>query len=106
MDQVERFSSAHRLAAYLGLVPREFSGGEKRFRGRITKALPHFVLASLPLPLLFCPELARGALLSLSLYVAFFGLNAGPRIACLLPWPRPRRMGARLTTKRLRRRRR
>ena len=38
VDQVERFSSAHRLAAYLGLVPREFSSGEKRFRGRITKA--------------------------------------------------------------------
>ena len=38
VDQVERFSSAHRLAAYLGLVPREFSSGEKRFRGRITKS--------------------------------------------------------------------
>ena len=38
IDQVERFDSAHRLAAYLGLVPRELSSGEKRFRGRITKA--------------------------------------------------------------------
>lgn len=38
VDRVERFESAHRLAAYLGLVPREMSSGEKRFRGRITKA--------------------------------------------------------------------
>lgn len=37
VDQVERFASAHRLSAYLGLVPREMSSGEKRIRGRITK---------------------------------------------------------------------
>lgn len=37
IDQVERFSSAHELESYLGLVPREFSSGEHRFRGRITK---------------------------------------------------------------------
>jgi transposase len=38
VDDVRRFESAHKLAAYLGLVPRELSSGEKRYRGRITKA--------------------------------------------------------------------
>jgi transposase len=38
VDKVERFSSARQLRAYLGLVPRELSSGEKQFRGRITKA--------------------------------------------------------------------
>ena len=38
VDNVERFSSASQVRAYLGLVPRELSSGEKQFRGRITKA--------------------------------------------------------------------
>jgi transposase len=38
LDQVERFRGAHQVAAYLGLVPREHSSGEKQQRGRITKA--------------------------------------------------------------------
>ena len=38
VDRVERFSGAHQVEAYLGLVPREFSSGEKQCRGRITKA--------------------------------------------------------------------
>lgn len=33
-----RFSNAHQVEAYLGLVPREFSSGEKQHRGAITKA--------------------------------------------------------------------
>src|SRR4029077_6038539 len=32
------FTGAHQVEAYLGLVPRELSSGEKQCRGRITKA--------------------------------------------------------------------
>ena len=35
---VERFTSPRQLMAYLGLVPTEYSSGEKVARGRITKA--------------------------------------------------------------------
>ncbi len=38
VDRVERFAGAHQLEAYLGLVPRELSSGERQCRGRITKA--------------------------------------------------------------------
>lgn len=38
VDRVERFAGAHQVEAYLGLVPRELSSGEKQYRGRITKA--------------------------------------------------------------------
>ena len=38
VDRVERFSGPHQLEAYLGLVPREYSSGERQARGRITKA--------------------------------------------------------------------
>jgi transposase len=38
VDVVDRFRSAHDLEAYLGLVPRERSSGDKRQLGRITKA--------------------------------------------------------------------
>jgi transposase len=38
IDDVRRFRGAHELEAYLGLVPREKSSGEKRQLGRITKA--------------------------------------------------------------------
>jgi len=38
VDQVARFGSAKDVPAYLGLVPREWSSGEQRQRGRITKA--------------------------------------------------------------------
>jgi transposase len=34
----KRFRSAHQVEAYLGLVPRELSSGEKQHRGSITKA--------------------------------------------------------------------
>lgn len=38
VDRAERFSGPHELEAYLGLVPREHSSGERQIRGRITKA--------------------------------------------------------------------
>jgi len=38
LDQPHRFPDARRVAAYLGLVPRESSSGEQRRRGPITKA--------------------------------------------------------------------
>lgn len=37
VDKPERFSTAHRLEAYLGMVPSEYSSSEKQRRGRITK---------------------------------------------------------------------
>jgi transposase len=37
VDQIGRFQSASSVRAYLGLVPREMSSGEKRMRGHITK---------------------------------------------------------------------
>ncbi len=37
LDQVSRFASAHQVESYLGLVPSEFSSGDRKHRGRITK---------------------------------------------------------------------
>jgi len=37
LDDVTRFANAHQVQAYLGLVPSEFSSGERQRRGRITK---------------------------------------------------------------------
>ncbi|HEX7940387.1 MAG TPA: IS110 family transposase [Gemmatimonadaceae bacterium] len=37
LDDVARFQSAHQVEAYLGLVPSEYSSGDRRLRGRITK---------------------------------------------------------------------
>jgi transposase len=38
IDDITRFDSAHQFEAFLGLVPRERSSGEKRRVGKITKA--------------------------------------------------------------------
>ncbi len=38
VDDVGRFESAHKLQSYVGLVPKEYSSGEKQQRGHITKA--------------------------------------------------------------------
>jgi len=38
VDNVARFGNAKEVRAYVGLVPREWSSGEQRLRGRITKA--------------------------------------------------------------------
>jgi transposase len=37
LDDVTRFASADQVTAYLGLVPSEYSSGERQHRGRITK---------------------------------------------------------------------
>jgi transposase len=37
LDEVTRFSGAHQVESYLGLVPSEYSSGERQHRGRITK---------------------------------------------------------------------
>ena len=37
LDDVARFDNAHQVQAYLGLVPSEYSSGERQLRGRITK---------------------------------------------------------------------
>ena len=42
LDEVTRFSSAHQVGSYLGLVPSEYSSGERQHRGRILRsAHPH-----------------------------------------------------------------
>lgn len=38
VDDAKRFRGAHQVEAYLGLVPREYSSGDKQHRGAITKA--------------------------------------------------------------------
>jgi len=37
LDEVTRFRGAHQVESYLGLVPSEYSSGERQHRGRITK---------------------------------------------------------------------
>jgi transposase len=37
LDLVQRFEGAHQVQAYIGLVPCEFSSGERQHRGSITK---------------------------------------------------------------------
>lgn len=37
LDDITRFAGAHQVQAYLGLVPSEYSSGERQLRGRITK---------------------------------------------------------------------
>ena len=37
LDDVTRFTDAHQVQGYLGLVPSEYSSGDRRVRGRITK---------------------------------------------------------------------
>ena len=37
LDDVQRFEGAHKVQAYIGLVPSEFSSGERQKRGAITK---------------------------------------------------------------------
>ena len=39
LDTAQRFRGAHQVEAYIGLVPREKSSGEKQSKGRITKSL-------------------------------------------------------------------
>lgn len=38
IDTIDRFSGAHQVESYLGLVPSERSSGERQRKGRITKA--------------------------------------------------------------------
>jgi len=40
LDDVQRFGDARGVAAYLGLVPKEDSSGDRQRKGRITKAGP------------------------------------------------------------------
>lgn len=37
LDEVTRFRGAHQVESYLGLVPSEYSSGDRKHRGRITK---------------------------------------------------------------------
>ncbi len=38
IDDASRFGAAKQVRSHLGLVPREYSSGEKQHRGRISKA--------------------------------------------------------------------
>ncbi len=37
IDEIQRFADAKQVSSYFGLVPREFSSGEKQLRGHISK---------------------------------------------------------------------
>jgi transposase len=37
LDDIARFGTAHQVESYLGLVPSEYSSGDRKHRGRITK---------------------------------------------------------------------
>jgi transposase len=43
IDDVSRFSKAHKLEGYLGLIPSEWSSSERRIKGSITKRGDSFV---------------------------------------------------------------
>ncbi len=43
VDQIERFADARSFGAYLGLVPREFSSGDKQRLGAITRSGPEML---------------------------------------------------------------
>lgn len=43
VDQIDRFEDARSFGAYLGLVPREFSSGEKQRLGAITRSGPEML---------------------------------------------------------------
>jgi transposase len=47
LDDVTRFRGPHAVSAYLGLVPREASSGERQRRGAITKMGPTYIRAVL-----------------------------------------------------------
>jgi transposase len=38
LDDVSRFTGAGQVSSYLGLVPREYSSGERQYRGRILRS--------------------------------------------------------------------
>jgi transposase len=47
IDDAQRFDSRHQVGAYLGLVPSEFSSGDKRRVGSITKCGNRYVRCAL-----------------------------------------------------------
>ena len=81
LDDVARFMSAHQVQAYLGLVPSEYSSGDQRARGRITKrgdARMRWLLVETAWRILCSPNPALAALKSWALAIA---ARRGRRIA-------------------------
>lgn len=59
IDGAQRFQNAHQVESYLGLVPRQYSSGEKQRLGSITKAgnpMVRWLLVECAQTLLRCPK--------------------------------------------------
>jgi transposase len=81
LDDVTRFQSAHQVQAYLGLVPSEYSSGDHRLRGRITKrgdARMRWLLVETAWRILRSPNAALAGLRAWALAIA---ARRGKRIA-------------------------
>lgn len=81
LDDVTRFQSAHQVQAYLGLVPSEYSSGDHRLRGRITKrgdARMRWLLVEAAWRILRSPNAALAGLKAWALQIA---QRRGKRIA-------------------------
>lgn len=81
LDDVARFHSAHQVQAYLGLVPSEYSSGDHRLRGRITKrgdARPRWLLVEAAWRVLRAPHPQLAGLKGWAIQIA---QRRGKRIA-------------------------
>lgn len=81
LDDVTRVQNAHQVQAYLGLVPSEYSSGDHRLRGRITKrgdARMRWLLVETAWRLLRSPNAALAGLKAWALAIA---ARRGKRIA-------------------------
>jgi transposase len=81
LDDVTRFQNAHQVQAYLGLVPSEYSSGDHRLRGRITKrgdARMRWLLVETAWRILRSPNAALAGLKAWALAIAG---RRGKRIA-------------------------
>lgn len=81
LDDVTRFQSAHQVQAYLGLVPSEYSSGDRRARGHITKrgdARMRWLLVETAWPIL---RSSNPALAGLKAWAQQIAVRRGKRIA-------------------------
>jgi transposase len=81
LDEVQRFPSAGAATAYLGLVPREMSSGDRRRQGGITKAGPRGPRAALVQASWVIWRTARGPAAPLRAWAHQLAARRGRKIA-------------------------
>ena len=81
LDDVGRFPHAGAATAYLGLVPREASSGERQRKGGITKAGPRAPRAALVQASWVIWRLRRGPAAPLHAWVHRLALRRGKKVA-------------------------